>query len=40
MAEEVPVSNLDEWTPRTKLGQLVKEGKISSIKEIFDRIIR
>ncbi|MCY0860399.1 30S ribosomal protein S5 [Sulfuracidifex metallicus] len=37
MAEEVPVSNLDEWTPRTKLGQLVKEGKISSIKEIFDR---
>jgi small subunit ribosomal protein S5 len=35
--EKVPLLNIDEWSPRTKLGKLVKEGKITSIKEIFDR---
>ncbi len=28
--------SLEEWVPRTRLGWLVKEGRISSIKEIFD----
>ncbi|MCQ4366184.1 MAG: 30S ribosomal protein S5 [Sulfolobales archaeon] len=37
MAEEVPVINPEEWKPRTKVGQLVKEGKITSLKELFDR---
>ena len=27
--------NLEEWKPRTKLGRMVLEGKISSIEEIF-----
>ncbi len=29
-------SYLEEWVPRTRLGKMVKEGKIVSIKEIFD----
>ncbi len=29
------VSTLEEWIPRTRLGMLVKEGKITSIDEIF-----
>lgn len=29
------MSNLDEWQPKTKLGRMVKEGKINSINEIF-----
>jgi len=29
-------ASLEEWVPRTRLGWLVKEGKISSMKEIFD----
>lgn len=37
MAESVPLSNIEEWKPRTKVGQLVKEGKITSIKEIFEK---
>ena len=37
MAEEVPVINPEEWKPRTKVGQLVKEGKITSMKELFER---
>ena len=37
MAEEVPVINPEEWKPKTKVGQLVKEGKITSIKELFER---
>jgi small subunit ribosomal protein S5 len=37
MAEGVPTTNIEEWKPRTKLGQLVKEGKITSIKEIFEK---
>lgn len=28
---------LEEWIPRTKVGRLVKEGKITSLKEIFDK---
>ncbi|MEM0025898.1 MAG: 30S ribosomal protein S5 [Zestosphaera sp.] len=28
---------LSEWIPKTKLGKMVKEGRISSIKEIFDQ---
>jgi small subunit ribosomal protein S5 len=28
--------NLEEWTPRTKTGKLVKEGKITSINQIFE----
>ncbi|BCU67568.1 30S ribosomal protein S5 [Sulfolobales archaeon HS-7] len=35
--EEVKPVNLEEWKPRTRLGNLVKEGKITSIKEIFER---
>lgn len=27
---------IEEWKPRTRLGWLVKEGKITSLKEIFD----
>jgi len=27
--------NLDEWQPKTKLGRMVKEGKITNINEIF-----
>ncbi|HDJ83439.1 MAG TPA: 30S ribosomal protein S5 [Desulfurococcaceae archaeon] len=29
--------SLEEWVPKTKVGRLVKEGKITSLKEIFDR---
>jgi small subunit ribosomal protein S5 len=28
---------LEKWVPRTKVGKLVLEGKITSLKEIFDR---
>jgi len=28
--------SLESWVPRTKLGMLVREGKVVSIKEIFD----
>ncbi len=34
MSEGAP--SLEAWVPRTKLGMLVREGKIASIKEIFD----
>ncbi|AWR94382.1 30S ribosomal protein S5 [Acidianus brierleyi] len=37
MTEEVPVSNIEEWKPRTKVGVLVKEGKITSMKELFEK---
>ena len=33
-------SILDSWTPKTMLGRLVKEGKISSLEEIFQRGFR
>ena len=35
-----PPEAADEWKPRTKLGWLVKEGKIGSLKEIFDMNMR
>lgn len=31
-----PREAVEEWKPRTRLGWLVKEGKIASLKEIFD----
>lgn len=37
--EEAPrgaAEGIVEWRPRTRLGWLVKEGRISSLKEIFD----
>ena len=33
--EDQHSGKLEEWTPRTRLGRLVLEGKISSIEEIF-----
>lgn len=33
--EDQRSEKLEEWTPRTRLGRLVLEGKISSIEEIF-----
>jgi len=30
-----PKANLEEWVPRTRVGRMVKEGKITSIDEIF-----
>ncbi|RLG04047.1 MAG: 30S ribosomal protein S5, partial [Thaumarchaeota archaeon] len=27
--------SLEEWVPRTKVGRMVKEGKITSIAELF-----
>ena len=32
--KEVPLKEVD-WKPVTALGKLVKEGKISSIEEVF-----
>ena len=29
--------NIDEWEPRTKMGQLVKDGTITDIDEIFEK---
>ena len=29
------MSNLDEWQPKTRLGRMVKEGKITNIDELF-----
>lgn len=37
MTEEVPVINVEEWKPRTNVGKMVKEGKITSIKELFEK---
>ena len=31
--------NLDNWSPRTRVGQLVKEGYITSIKELFQNVL-
>lgn len=31
------MSTLEEWIPRTSVGKLVKEGKITSIDEIFEK---
>ena len=30
-------TSLEEWVPRTRVGRMVKEGRITSIKEIFDQ---
>ena len=27
--------SLEEWVPRTRLGKLIQEGKITSIEEVF-----
>lgn len=36
MSEEAPAEQpVEEWKPKTALGQLVKEGKITSLYEIF-----
>ncbi|HWQ17873.1 MAG TPA: 30S ribosomal protein S5 [Sulfolobales archaeon] len=35
-----PYEGIEEWKPRTRLGWLVKEGKIGSLKEIFDMNMR
>ncbi len=32
--------SLEQWVPRTRVGRLVKEGKITSIEEIFERNMR
>jgi SSU ribosomal protein S5P len=32
-----PQPQLEEWVPKTKVGRLVKEGKIANIEEIFRR---
>lgn len=37
MSESVPTTKIEEWQPRTKIGILVKEGKITSLKELFER---
>ncbi|MEM4943843.1 MAG: 30S ribosomal protein S5 [Saccharolobus sp.] len=37
MAEEVPSINIEEWKPRTTIGMMVKEGKIASIKDLFNK---
>ena len=29
--------NMDEWEPKTKMGQLVKDGTITDIDEIFEK---
>ena len=33
-------NSLDNWVPRTRIGQLVKEGYITSINEIFQSVLR
>lgn len=35
MSYATPKANLEEWVPRTRVGRMVKEGKITSIDEIF-----
>lgn len=35
MARPMGLEKLEEWTPKTTLGKLVIEGKITSLKEIF-----
>ncbi len=35
-ATDSSAQSLEEWVPKTKLGWMVKNGKITSIKEIFD----
>ncbi len=35
--EELRVEHLSSWVPKTKLGKLVKDGKIKNIDEILDK---
>lgn len=35
MSIPMPKANVEEWVPRTRIGRMVKEGKITSIDEIF-----
>ena len=37
---EYTPSSIEEWIPRTYVGRLVKEGKITSIREIFEQNLR
>jgi small subunit ribosomal protein S5 len=30
-----PAENLEQWVPRTRLGKMIQEGRITSIEEIF-----
>jgi small subunit ribosomal protein S5 len=30
-----PAKNLEQWVPRTRLGKMIQEGRITSIEEIF-----
>ena len=30
-----PTENLEQWVPRTRLGKMIQEGRITSIEEIF-----
>jgi len=30
-------TSIEEWVPRTRVGKLIKEGKITSLKEIFEK---
>ena len=30
-----PAGNLEQWVPRTRLGKMIQEGRITSIEEIF-----
>ena len=32
---ERPTANLEEWVPKTRLGKMIQEGKITSIDEVF-----
>jgi small subunit ribosomal protein S5 len=32
---ERPKANLEEWVPKTRLGKMIQEGKITSIDEVF-----
>jgi small subunit ribosomal protein S5 len=40
LEEKEKESKLNSWVPKTKLGKLVKEGKIKDIDEILDKNIR
>jgi small subunit ribosomal protein S5 len=36
-SEQEPESTAEQWTPKTELGKLVLEGKITSLDEVFER---
>lgn len=37
MTEEVKAIDIESWKPRTKLGNMVKENRITSISEVFEK---